>query len=119
MGRESEKGCDLISITPPKNDGKTIYKLTVKDVPVDGFWSISLYNADGYFQKNALNAYSLNNVTAKKSADGSTTIQFGGCDGGTPNCLPIMPGWNYPVRLFRTRQEILEGAWKFPEAQPQ
>ena len=33
-----------MNITPPKNDGTTIYKLTVPpDVPVDGFWSISLY----------------------------------------------------------------------------
>ena len=49
-----------------KNDGKTVYKLTVKDVPVDGFWSVSVYNAKGYFQKNAHNAYTLNNITAKK-----------------------------------------------------
>jgi hypothetical protein len=29
-----------------------------------------------------------------------------------------MPGWNYTVRLYRPRQEIVDGAWKFPEAQP-
>ena len=82
-------------------------------MPVDGFWSISLYNADGYFQKNDLNAYSLNNITSKKSADGSVAIQFGGCDGKIPNCLPIMNGWNYTVRLYRPRAEILNGKWKF------
>jgi hypothetical protein len=37
----------------------------------------------------------------------------------TPNCLPIMKGWNYVVRLYRPRAEILNGTWKFPEAQPQ
>ena len=42
-----------------------MHKLTVKDVPVDGFWSISVYNAKGYFEKNDLNAYSLNSLTAK------------------------------------------------------
>jgi hypothetical protein len=103
--------------TPPKNDGMTIYKLNVKDVPVDGFWSISLYNAEGYFQKNDLNAYSLNNITSKKGSDGSVAIQFGGCDGKIPNCLPTMPGWNYTVRLYRPRAEVLNGKWKFPEAQ--
>jgi hypothetical protein len=28
-----------------------------------------------------------------------------------------MPGWNYMVRLYRPRTEILNGTWKFPEAQ--
>jgi hypothetical protein len=100
------------------NDGTTVYKLTVKDVPVDGFWSISVYKAEGYFQRNQCNAYSVNNITAKKGADGSVAIQFGGCDGKIPNCLPIIKGWNYTVRLFRPRPELLDGTWKFPEAQP-
>ena len=29
-----------------------------------------------------------------------------------------MKGWNYAVRLYRPRNEILRGGWKFPEAQP-
>jgi hypothetical protein len=90
----------------------------VKDVPVDGFWSISLYNAEGYFQANKYDAYSLNNITAKKAEDGSVDVQFGGCDGKIANCLPIMKGWNYMVRLYRPRAEILDGKWSFPQAQP-
>ena len=50
-------------------------------MPVNGFWSVSVYNEQGYYEKNPYNAYSLNNLTAKKSADGSVAIQFGGCDG--------------------------------------
>lgn len=117
-GGNPEKEATYINVTPAKNDGKTVHKLTVKDVPVDGFWSISLYNAKGYFEKNDQGAYSINNLTAKKDADGSVTVQFGGCDGKAANCLPIMPGWNYIVRLYRPRKEILDGTWKFPEAQP-
>ena len=45
-------------------------------------------------------------------------MQFGGCDGNIPNCLPIMAGWNYTVRLYRPLAEILDGSWQFPEAQP-
>jgi hypothetical protein len=105
--------------TYPKNsDGKTVHKLTAKDVPVDGFLSVSLYNAKGFFEKNDLNAYSINNLTAKPNPDGSFTIQFGGCQRETPNCLPTMAGWNYTVRLYRPRKEILDGTWKFPEAKP-
>ena len=48
----------------PKSDGKTIYKLNIPaEVPVDGFWSITVYNAKGYFEKNPYDAYSVNNIT--------------------------------------------------------
>jgi hypothetical protein len=103
---------------PAQGDGKTPYQLTVKDVPVDGFWSVSVYNAEGFFEKNPQNAYTINNVTAKPNADGSVTIHFGG-DANAPNYLHIMPGWNYVVRMYRPRAEILDGTWKLPEAQPQ
>ena len=76
-----------------------------------------MYNKDGFFEKNARNAYTVNNVTARPNADGSVTIQFGG-DESVPNGIPIMPGWNYVVRMYRPRQEIRDGTWKFPEAQP-
>ncbi|WP_087004022.1 DUF1254 domain-containing protein [Rhizobium sullae] len=117
-GGNPDKDATYLNITPAKNDGETVYKLNVKDVPVDGFWSISLYNAEGYFEKNPYDAYSLNNVTAEKSSDGSIDVQFGGCDGKIPNCLPIMKGWNYTVRLYRPRATILDGSWAFPEPQP-
>ena len=118
-GGNPDKDASYLSYDPPKNDGNTVYKLTVPgNVPVDAFWSISLYNKEGYFQKNDRSAYSLNNITAKKSADGSVAVQFGGCDGKIPNCLPIMPGWNYTVRMYRPREAILDGSWKFPKAEP-
>jgi hypothetical protein len=113
-----EKDALYLPITPAQNDGKTVYKLMVVDVPVDGFWSITVYNAEGYLEPNPYGAYSVNNITARKSADGAITIQFGGCDGEIPNCLPIMNSWNYTVRLFRPRPEILDATWRFPEAQP-
>ena len=91
-GGNPEKDALYLNVTPSKNDGTTVYKLSVKDVPVDGFWSITVYNAEGYFQSNELNVYSINNITAKKSDDGSVAIQFGGCDGKTANCLPIFKG---------------------------
>lgn len=117
-GGNPDKDATYLNVTPAKNDGSTVYKLNVKDVPVDAFWSVSVYNAEGYFEKNADNAYSINNLTASKGGDGGITIQFGGCDGKIPNCLPITKSWNYTVRLYRPRPEILNGKWKFPEPQP-
>ena len=113
-GSNPEADALYLPFTPGRNDGATVHELMVKDVPVDGFWSIIVYNAKGYLEPNQYNAYSVNTIKAKKATDGSVAIQFGGCDGETPNCLPIMKGWNYTVRLFRPRSEILDGAWKFP-----
>lgn len=117
-GGNPQRDAAYISASPAANDGKTIYRLTVKDVPVDGFWSITVYNKDGFMEPNPQDAYSLNNVTARQGADGAYTIQFGGCDGKVLNCLPITPGWNYTVRLYRPRKPLLDGSWKFPEAVP-
>ena len=117
-GANPDKDASYASFDP-HSDGKTIYKLDVPpSVPIDGFWSITVYNAKGFMEKNLNNAYSINNITAKKNADGGVTIQFGGCDGKIPNCLPTTEGWNYVTRMYRPRAEILSGRWKFPEAKP-
>ena len=93
------------------------YKIEVPaDVPVDAFWSISLYNAKGFFEPNDRNAYNINSVTGARNDDGSMTVHLGGCEDDRVNCLPIMEGWNYTVRLYRPQQEILDGKWVFPEA---
>ena len=44
------------------------------------------------------------------------TIHFGG-DPKADNFLPIIPGWNYVVRMYQPGPEILNGSWTFPEPQ--
>lgn len=110
-----DREASYIGVEPRMPVGE--YKLTVRDVPVDGFWSVSVYNAGGFFEPNDLDAYSVNNLTATADDDGSVTIHFGG-DGGRPNLLPITDGWNYTVRLYRPRPEVLDGSWTFPEIEP-
>jgi len=100
------------------NDGNTPYAVTVKDVPVDGFWSITVYNADGYLEANDQGINSYNNFSAQPNEDGSYTIHFGGCDDGRRNCIPVTPGWNYAARMYQPREEILEGRWTFPSPTP-
>ncbi|WP_407923290.1 DUF1254 domain-containing protein [Cupriavidus agavae] len=114
-GGNPDKDAQYLNVTPRQNDGKTVYRLRVKQVPVDGFWSVSVYNAKGYFEKNPANAYTINNLTAKRDTDGSIRIQFGGCDTGTANCLPITEGWNYTVRMYQPKKDVLSGKYKFPE----
>ena len=116
-GGNSENEALYLNVTPARNDGNTVYRLTVKDVPVKGFWSVTVYNKNGYFTENPQQAYSVNNLTADKAADGSVTVQFGDCsDNDVANCLPTTPGWNYLVRLYRPDKDILSGKWVFPTA---
>lgn len=95
------------------------YRIDVPaDVPVDAFWSISLYNAQGFFEPNSRGAYSFNSVTGERNKDGTITMHLGGCEDDRMNCLPIMEGWNYTVRLYRPGEQVLDGSWVFPEARP-
>ncbi|TDP89716.1 uncharacterized protein DUF1254 [Leucobacter luti] len=90
------------------------YRLTLKDIPVDAFWSVSLYNAAGYFEENALGVNSINSLTATPDADGGVTIRFGVHVDGVANALQIMPGWNYVLRLYRPHPSVLDGSWTAP-----
>ena len=105
-----------LNVNPELPVGK--YQITVKDVPVEAFWSISVYNKEGYFEKNDLDVYSVNNISGKPNEDGSFTVYLGGCDDGRTNCIPLTEGWNYAVRLYKPRPEILEGSWVFPSPEP-
>jgi hypothetical protein len=107
----------ILQRTPARNDGETPYTLTVEDVPVDAFWSVTVYNDDWYLAKNEYDAYSINDVTAERADDGSVTIHFGG-DSEQPNYLYTPERWNYMVRLYQPREPILDGSYQFPEAQP-
>jgi hypothetical protein len=118
-GGNPERDAIYLNVTPARNDGETVYRIIVKDVPVDGFWSISVYNSQGCFERNAYDAYTVNNISARKAQDGSVIVQFGGTtDDVDINWIPITEGWNYMVRLYRPRAELLAGKWQFPEAVP-
>ena len=54
-GLNSDKNAICLNVTPKQNAGKTLNKLTVKYVPVDGFWSNSVYNAKGNYEPNREN----------------------------------------------------------------
>ena len=95
------------------------YQIDVpKDVPVKAFWSVSVYNKDGYFQKNDKGVYNINSQSGKANPDGSMTVNLGGCDDVSRiNCIPLTEGWNYAVRLYRPVPSVIDGKWTFPAVQ--
>jgi hypothetical protein len=114
-GGNPEAAAVYVTLYPEQNDGITPYEITLTDVPVDGFWSVTVYNKDRFFEAPET-SISVNSVTAVRETDGSVKIRFGG-DPAAANYLRIMPGWNYTARLYRPRPEILDGTWTFPEAE--
>jgi hypothetical protein len=101
-----------IGVDPGVGVGHYVLKVP-PDVPVRGFWSVSVYNADGYFEPNDAGRYSVNSVTAVRDEDGGATINLGG-EPALPNAITLPEGWNYTVRLYRPGPEILDGTWTFP-----
>ncbi|MEM1439516.1 MAG: DUF1214 domain-containing protein [Pseudomonadota bacterium] len=106
------------SVMPEDNDGSVAHALTLRDVPADGFWSVTVYNAEGFMETNAREAYAFNSATSEVDADGSVTIHFGECEDGRSNCLPVMPGWSYVLRLYQPQPSVLDGSWAPPEPRP-
>ncbi|MEE4382600.1 MAG: DUF1254 domain-containing protein [Pseudomonadales bacterium] len=119
-GGNPKEAAMYFQLSPARNDGDTAYSVTLDDVPLkgNGFWSITVYGEDNYMKANDLGVNALNNVTAERNADGTITINAGGCDDGRINCIPITPGWNYVARTYLPGEEILSGKWVFPEMQP-
>ncbi len=90
------------------------YTMTVRDVPVDGFWSVSIYNKDGFFEENPYDSYSLNSVTATPNEDGSFTLNMAPDGEGLTNHLYVMDGWNHVFRCYLPHQAVKDGTWTPP-----
>ncbi len=102
--------------TEPRSSGA--YTLTLKDVPVDGFWSMTIYNRDGFLEANPYDSYSFNGATATAASDGTVTLNLAPEAGDLANHLYVMDGWNYAFRLYRPRPAVLDGSWTLPEIVP-
>ena len=105
------------SHTVENNDGEQDYYIVVPaDVPVDGFWSITVYDEKGYFF-HRVDSSNKNQFNSVAESDGSTIINFSN-DSSKRNYINIKRGWNYTLRMYEPELSILSGKWKFPEARP-
>ena len=85
--------------------------LTLKDVPAAAFWSITIYDAEGYPKGDV---YNINSQFAVSDDDGSFTIHFGG-DIKAVNYMDIFEGWNFSLRIYEPTKAYFNGEWVRPE----
>jgi hypothetical protein len=87
--------------------------------PVDAFWSITLYDSDGFQVSNSLNRFAVSSwMPFKTNADGSLELYFQNASPGADkeaNWLPAPKGpFNLTMRLYAPKSEALTGAWDPP-----
>jgi hypothetical protein len=87
--------------------------------PVDAFWSVTLYDQDGYQVANPLNRFALSSwMPFKYEPDGTLTLYIQNENPGRDkeaNWLPAPKGaFNLTMRLYAPRSEALTGKWNPP-----
>jgi hypothetical protein len=106
-------------------DGANRYTLTFPKgqlPPVDGFWSLTMYDAEYFFVDNPLNRYTLSaRNKLKENDDGSVTLYLQNESPGSnkeSNWLPAPKGkFVLMMRLYWPKEKapsILDGTWKPP-----
>jgi hypothetical protein len=105
-------------------DGSKTYAITFaagEEPPVNGFWSMTLYNKEHFFHPNDLRRYSLGtkNATLQRNGDGSLTLYAGATSPGDDkesNWLPAPDGtFSLYIRAYWGKEAILDGTWQPPE----
>ncbi len=106
--------------TNQRLSGKHLYTVTFaagQTPPVDGFWSLTLYNKEHLFSPNALGRYSLGtkSKSMKLGPDGSLTLYVQNISPGADketNWLPApKDDFSLYIRAYWPKAEITEGRW--------
>jgi len=106
--------------------GRNLYSVTFAKgqlPPVNGFWSLTLYNEHHFFNKNPLKRYSLGtkNKMLKFNPDGSLTLYAGAKSPGAveeSNWLPAPEGkFSLYIRCYGSEQAVLDGSWMPPDVE--
>jgi hypothetical protein len=92
--------------------------------PVNGFWSLTAYNAEHLFEPNQLNRFSLGtkSKSMKMNADGSLTLYFQNETPGADkekNWVPTPTDeFSLFIRAYWPKEDVLNGSWKPPAVSP-
>ncbi len=103
-------------------DGASKYTITFEKgaaPPVNAFWSITLYDQDGFQVGNVLNRFAVSSwMPFKYNTDGSLDLYFQNESPGKDmeaNWLPAPKGpFNLTMRLYAPKSEVLVGKWNPP-----
>ena len=108
-------------------DGANRYTVTFpkgQTPPVNGFWSLTLYNEHHFFAPNEIKRYSLGtkNKKLQYNPDGSLTLYVQAdppADAQRSNWLPAPKNADFSlyVRAYWPKVEILDGSWTPPPVQ--
>ena len=101
-------------------DAAYVLHFTKAEVPpVNAFWSMTMYDADGYFVPNSIDRYAIGDRDRLTfNEDGSLDIYIQAArpsEGRVTNWLPAPAGpFNLSLRLYWPKPEALSGAWHPP-----
>jgi len=103
-------------------DGANKYTITFEKgaaPPVNAFWSITLYDQEGFQVGNVLNRFAVSSwMPFKYNPDGSLDLYFQNASPGKEleaNWLPAPKGaFNLTMRLYAPKSEALTGKWNPP-----
>ena len=90
--------------------------------PVNGFWSLTVYNKEHLFEPNKLDRFSLGtkSKSMRQNADGSLTLYFQNTSPGADketNWVPTPTDeFSLYIRAYWPKAEILDGRWTPPPA---
>jgi hypothetical protein len=107
-------------------DGKRSYRLrfpAAAEPPADAFWSLTVYDDDGFLVDNAQKRYAVgtSHPPLNRRKDGSIDVVFSATEPADPgvNWLPVPPArFRVYLRAYAPRPEVLSGAWRAPMIEP-
>jgi len=90
--------------------------------PADAFWSVTLYDNDGFQVANPLNRFAVSSwMPFKTNADGSLDLYFQNASPGADkeaNWLPAPKGpFTLTMRIYAPKSDVLTGVWNPPPVQ--